>query len=43
MIIYFFLALPDFPENNTESEEEEEEKDTNIVLKVTEDLGDIKV
>ncbi|KYM78928.1 UPF0293 protein C16orf42 [Atta colombica] len=37
------LTLPDFPENNTESEEEEEEKDTNIVLKVTEDLGDIKV
>ncbi|KAG5327866.1 TSR3 protein, partial [Pseudoatta argentina] len=37
------LTLPDFPENNTESEEEEEEKDTNTVLKVTEDLGDIKV
>ncbi|XP_018058886.1 PREDICTED: LOW QUALITY PROTEIN: ribosome biogenesis protein TSR3 homolog [Atta colombica] len=37
------LSLPDFPENNTESEEEEEEKDKYIVLKVTEDLGDIKV
>ncbi|KYN09520.1 PREDICTED: ribosome biogenesis protein TSR3 homolog isoform X1 [Trachymyrmex cornetzi] len=37
------LTLPDFPENNTESEEEEEEKDTNTVLKVTEGLGNIKV
>jgi len=36
MIVYFILALPDFPENSTESEEEEEEKDTDTVLKVTE-------
>ncbi|KYQ48089.1 UPF0293 protein C16orf42 [Trachymyrmex zeteki] len=40
------LTLPDFPENNTESEEEKEEKeekDTHAVLKVTEDLSDMKI
>ncbi|XP_071575999.1 18S rRNA aminocarboxypropyltransferase-like [Temnothorax nylanderi] len=37
------LALPDFPQSDTESEEEKEEKDGNAVAEATEKLGDIKV
>ncbi|XP_012526982.1 18S rRNA aminocarboxypropyltransferase [Monomorium pharaonis] len=37
------LALPDFPESDTESEEEKEEKDGNAVSKMTEKLYDIKI
>lgn len=43
ILLYFFLALPDFPESDTEFEEEKEEEDGNVVSKITEDLGDIKV
>ncbi|KAL6440713.1 hypothetical protein ACFW04_003284 [Cataglyphis niger] len=38
------LALPDFPQSDTESEEEEEkEKDENVASKVTEELGNVKI
>lgn len=46
IIIHLFLALPDFPQSDTESEEEEEEKDKkdeNAVSEVTEELDNIKV
>jgi len=42
-IVYLFLALPDFPQSDTESEEEKEKKDENAVSKITEELGDIKI
>lgn len=42
MLYICFLALPDFPQSDTESEEEKEEKDENV-SKITGELDDIKV
>lgn len=41
----FIIALPDFPQSDTEEEAEEgeEEKDEDVASKVTEELGNVKI
>jgi len=41
-IIKKFLALPDFPESDTDSEEQEEDKNENVV-EVTKELSEVKI
>jgi len=38
-----FLALPDFPQSDSDSEEQEEDKNENVIAGVTKELGEVKI
>jgi hypothetical protein len=38
-----FLALPDFPQSDSDSEEQEEDKNETKVAEVTKELSEVKI